>query len=148
MHACKIASGWTRLMNEKIKKCMMFQSRINCLNATVRQIGNIHESFSVLIFFITNKTGTVSPGKVHINTFYKNLERHTVHTIVSWPNPKQWIIVNTSDLMMNFMIYQKHRIQGWSTSGSNWPASIWLKGDFLGSYPQVKQTKYEVCSLT
>ena len=25
---------------------------------------------------------------------------HTVHIIVSWPNPKQWVIVHTSDLMM------------------------------------------------
>ena len=32
--------------------------------------------------------------------FDKNIERHTVHTIVSWPNPKQWVIVHTSDLMM------------------------------------------------
>ena len=31
---------------------------------------------------------------------HKNIERHTVHTIVSWPNPKQWVIVHTSDLMM------------------------------------------------
>ena len=31
---------------------------------------------------------------------YNNTERHTAHTIVSWPNPKQWIIVHTSDLMM------------------------------------------------
>ena len=31
---------------------------------------------------------------------YKNIERHTVRTIVSWPNPKQWVIVHTSDLMM------------------------------------------------
>ena len=30
----------------------------------------------------------------------KNIERHTVHTIVSWPKPKQWVIVHTSDLMM------------------------------------------------
>ena len=29
-----------------------------------------------------------------------NTERHTAYTIVSWPNPKQWVIVNTSDLMM------------------------------------------------
>ena len=29
----------------------------------------------------------------------KNIERHTVHTIVVWPNPKQWLIVHTSDLM-------------------------------------------------
>ena len=33
-------------------------------------------------------------------TFQKNIERHTAHTIVSWPNPKQWLIVHTSDLMM------------------------------------------------
>ena len=30
----------------------------------------------------------------------KNIERQTAHTIVSWPNPKQWIIVHTSHLMM------------------------------------------------
>ena len=30
----------------------------------------------------------------------KNIERHTADTIVSWPNPKQWVIVQTSDLMM------------------------------------------------
>ena len=30
----------------------------------------------------------------------KNIERHTADTTVSWPNPKQWVIVNTSDLMM------------------------------------------------
>ena len=35
------------------------------------------------------------PGKVQ-----KNTERHTAHTIVSWPNPKQWVIVHTSDSMM------------------------------------------------
>ena len=31
---------------------------------------------------------------------YKNIERHTADTIFSWPNPKQWVIVHTSDLMM------------------------------------------------
>ena len=30
----------------------------------------------------------------------KNIERQTAHTIVSWPNPKQWVIVHTSDLMV------------------------------------------------
>ena len=33
-------------------------------------------------------------------TIRKNIERHTAHTIVLWPNPKQWVIVHTSDLMM------------------------------------------------
>ena len=31
---------------------------------------------------------------------YKNIERYTADTIVSWPNPKQWVLVHTSDLMM------------------------------------------------
>ena len=30
----------------------------------------------------------------------KNIERHTKDTIVSWPNPKQWVIIHPSDLMM------------------------------------------------
>ena len=30
----------------------------------------------------------------------KNIERHAAHTIVSWSNPKQWVIVHTSDLVM------------------------------------------------
>ena len=33
--------------------------------------------------------------------YCKNIERHTTHNIVSWPNPKQlWVIVHSSDLMM------------------------------------------------
>ena len=31
---------------------------------------------------------------------YKNIKRHTAHTITSWHNPKQWQMVHTSDLMM------------------------------------------------
>ena len=31
---------------------------------------------------------------------HKNIERHTEHTIASWPNPKQWQMGHTSDLMM------------------------------------------------
>ena len=31
---------------------------------------------------------------------YKNIESHKAHTIVSWPNPKQWVIVHTFDLIM------------------------------------------------
>ena len=30
----------------------------------------------------------------------KNIEKHSAHAIFSWPNPKEWIIVHTSDLMM------------------------------------------------
>ena len=31
---------------------------------------------------------------------HKNIERYTADIIVSWPNPEQWVIVHTSDLMM------------------------------------------------
>ena len=31
---------------------------------------------------------------------HKNIERHTAETIVSWLNPKQWVTVLISDLMM------------------------------------------------
>ena len=31
---------------------------------------------------------------------YKNIVRHTAHAIVSWPNPKQWLMIHTSGLMM------------------------------------------------
>ena len=34
----------------------------------------------------------------HLNQ--KNIVRHTTHTIVSWPNPKQWLMIHTSGLMM------------------------------------------------
>ena len=39
--------------------------------------------------------------KVYVEPLtHKKIERQTAHTIVSWPNPKQWMIVHTSDLMM------------------------------------------------
>ena len=37
---------------------------------------------------------------------YKNIERHTAHTIVSWPNPKQWVI--GKDIHMNNITQLNH----------------------------------------
>ena len=37
---------------------------------------------------------------IHSKRGYKNIVRHTAHTIVSWPNPKQWLMIHTSGLMM------------------------------------------------
>ena len=36
----------------------------------------------------------------HLNHQHKNIERQKAHTIVSWPNHKQWKMGHTSDLMM------------------------------------------------
>ena len=55
----------------------------------------MHKS-TVRTFFLKGEFLLILQPKV----WYLNIERHTAHTIVSWPNPKQWIIVHTSDLMM------------------------------------------------
>ena len=34
----------------------------------------------------------------------KNIERHTAHTIVSWPNPKQWVIHSSPKVMAVFFL--------------------------------------------
>ena len=47
---------------------------------------------------------------------FKNTKTHTAHTIVSWPNPKQWVIVHTSDLMM--IIRQRIYISSQSSQGN------------------------------
>ena len=36
----------------------------------------------------------------HLVQDYKNIERHTVHTIASWRNPEQWEMGHTSHLMV------------------------------------------------
>ena len=37
-------------------------------------------------------TGNIKPWMQFI---HKNIVRHTAHTIVSWPNPKQWLTIDT-----------------------------------------------------
>ena len=44
-------------------------------------------------------------NKVHVSVnwmknLHKNIVRHTAHTIVSCPYPKQWLMIHTSGLMM------------------------------------------------
>ena len=48
---------------------------------------------------------------------YENIARHTVQTIVSRPNPEQWLMVHTSDLIMIKKIkyaysHNHHKING------------------------------------
>ena len=61
---------------------------------------SIHLAIHIMMK-ITREIGKImfpmQEGHIHD---LKNTERHTAHTIVSWPNPKQWVIVHTSDLMM------------------------------------------------
>ena len=52
-------------------------------------------NFSGFFFFLTRHDLTLGWFQKS-----KNIERHKAHIIVSWPNPKQRMIVHTSDLMM------------------------------------------------
>ena len=47
---------------------------------------------------VMNRVPVTNRDQFRLN--HKNIERHTADTIVSWPYPKQWVIVHTSDLMM------------------------------------------------
>ena len=48
---------------------------------------------------LTYHWGWITTGHL-LSQNVKNIERHTAHTIVSWPNPKQGQMGHTSDLMM------------------------------------------------
>ena len=42
----------------------------------------------------------VPRSNLAMSRIHKNKERHTAHAIISWPNPKQWMIVHTSGFMI------------------------------------------------
>ena len=54
---------------------------------------------------------------------HKNIKRHTAHTIVSWPNPKQWVLVHTADLVM--IIRQRMYIISIITFDKVWFCKWW-----------------------
>ena len=61
--------------------------------------------FNICAIIMLRNNGNIDipPGNcehLFVHKFYKNIERHTVDTIVSWPSPQQWVIVHTSDLIM------------------------------------------------
>ena len=59
-------------------------------------LNKIEIDFGIPLFAIRSEM--VESAQMYLTL--KNIDRHTAHTIVSWPNPKQWIIDHTSDLMM------------------------------------------------
>ena len=65
-----------------------------------------------------------------------NKGRHTAHTIFSWPNPKQWVIVHTSDLMM--IIRQSVYILSIITKGM---------GKLKTHSPRSSMSSYKVCTM-
>ena len=76
------------------------------LSGTWQSIFQCHNSRCSVSFYKTNWKQILvmsvlgcPMGNMPVS-IHKNTERHIAHTIVSWPNPKQWAIVHTSDLMM------------------------------------------------
>ena len=68
----------------------------NCVNKVDFELKQVMKGNRCLICFLMAFRQLIwTTSCVH-----KNTDRHTAHTIVSWPNPKQWVIVHTSDSMM------------------------------------------------
>ena len=99
-------------------KCGM-KSLVPCTGEVGEWISNFipHFIMDVITYpcwdYIINYKNIENNIKRHtVYTNYKNIEnnikRHAAYTIVSWPIPKQWVIVHTSDLMM--MIKQSRYI--------------------------------------
>ena len=90
VHARKIHASWISwIMNVILQNVM-------CVDSVL--IANICLFMASLRSF--SQCGPPKMTLMAAKCGYKNIETHTAHSIVSWPNPKQWIIVHTSDLMM------------------------------------------------
>ena len=74
-------------------RCMAARCR-GCFRYMISETTKFFSSYvkNIMIFHVV--------ATVHGMYGCENIERHTTDTIVSWPNPKQWVIVHTSDLMM------------------------------------------------
>ena len=91
------------LWYNKIKRCHTFRFSWFCGSTDKSITGRI-----VICFCIGFNTKFYSILTLNLNMLYvkiivlphKNTKRHTANTIVSWPDPKQWVIVHTFDLMM------------------------------------------------
>ena len=62
--------------------------------------GKIHANLQLLKIMFAHWDRVTHLCVGNLCQLCKNIDRHTAHNIVSWPNPKQWVIVHTSDLMM------------------------------------------------
>ena len=63
---------------------------------------------------------------------HKNIERHTAHTIVSWPNPKQWVIV----MVFNGKIWLTRILFEWVS----WTVLNYISDDKI---PYMRTSAYE-----
>ena len=73
---------------------------VPCLSADIHDMDNVVVlyGFSAKIYmFICYELESL---KMNTEVLSKNVERHTAHTIVSWPGPKQWQMGHTSNLIL------------------------------------------------
>ena len=79
-----ISWWWQPVRLRRVFACKVYQ---RCFNAA---------NYRLLATSVSK--GCLEPLKQII--IHKNIKKDTAHTIVSWPNPKQWEIVHTSNLIM------------------------------------------------
>ena len=104
---CQWYSGNKYMRNKYISKCnalCIIIAQVHILSVVHYQVPQYSQrapgyftrySASAREFFSTKN----KPIRLCLTT-HTNIDRHTAHTTVSWPSPKQWVIVHTSDLMM------------------------------------------------
>ena len=74
--------------------------------------------FSLTLHLEYWSTRAIIEHNMNLHLNHKNIEKHTAHTIVSWPNPKQWKLDHTCDLMMiirqSVYSLNHHKENGWT----------------------------------
>ena len=95
----KYQLSWKRLSFEVFMSCPL-DVLLGLTFANIFFITNILVATQWPLKRGTNLQGAVWYGSLEADWSYKNIVRHTAHTIVSWPNPKQWLMIHTSGLMM------------------------------------------------
>ena len=79
--------------------CPWTSDRTNNRDAGDLRRHRTHYDVNVMQYASEAWTTKLGGKCTHPYHHHKNIERHTAHTIVSWPNPKQRLIVVTTNIM-------------------------------------------------
>ena len=103
--SCQGVSVWIYKVPDKFSKCLQIFHEIWIISwiffltaVAMHSVNYVNSCSNEIKHHLQNIRRCNST--VVVITSHKNIEIHTAHTIVSWPNREQWVIFHTSDLMM------------------------------------------------
>ena len=132
--ALRVSTASSRSVYEHMRKVLQSYCRnrhaykrelsdvIYCLIFVEVDIGNL--CFIYLFYVIISNAGEdrhITAMMLAISEIIQSEYRHTAHTIVSWPSPKQWVIIHTSDLLMiirQSIYHLNHHKGDWQTENT------------------------------